>query len=212
MDLLQNASCGSYLLYVPKGRGGGDREELSRKWCYAIKQGNQSAIAKIARSIAGHPNEPGVRSVLGSDVVLVPMPQSAPRRQEWAWPGDLLAKALFDHGMGAQVLYLLRRVHSVQKAATALPGQRPRAVDHLASFEVAPTALRPERIAIVDDVVTTGATMLAAISAVSYSLPGASVRGFAFIRTQSQGALARIRRPKLSEIDLRANGLTRRAP
>ena len=212
MHLLENASCGSYLLYVPKGRDGGDKGVLSRKWCFAFKQGNQTAISRIAKVIGDHPNEPGVRSVLGPDVVLVPMPRSAPQRRGGSWPGELLAKALVDHGMGARILYLLRRARRVQRAATAPPGQRPKAADHLASFEIAPTALDPERVAIVDDVVTTGATMLAAISAVSYAVPGASVRGFAFVRTQSQGALARIRSPKLSEIDLRANGLTRRAP
>lgn len=212
MDLLNVAWCGSYLAYLPKRRGGGNRGEKSRRWCYALKQGKQSAISKIAGHIGRHPTDPGVDGVLGEDVLLIPMPRSAPRRQVDLWPAELLAKALVAEGLGAQVLAVLERTFRVQKSAFAQLGRRPKAADHLASFKVIRPAIQPERITVVDDVITTGATMLAAISAVSDAVPDASVRGFAFIRTQSTGELEAIRRPTLSCVDLLPGGLTHRRP
>ena len=212
MDLLNVVWCGSYLAYLPQRRGGGDRGEKSRRWCYALKQGKQSAISTIAGHIGRHPGDPGVDGVLGGDVTLIPMPRSAPRRQGDLWPAVLLANALVAEGSGAEVLTVLERKYRVQKSAIAEPGKRPRAADHLDSFKVLRPAIQPERIVIVDDVITSGATMLAAISAISDAVPDASVRGFAFIRTQSTEELEAIRRPTLSCVELLPGGLTRRRP
>lgn len=213
MDLLKNALCGSYFAYLPKGRGGGELGDKSRRWCDALKQGKSSAISKLAKHVGRHPDDPGVRDVLGSDVVLVPMPRSAPRRSGDLWPAELLASALVAQGMGAQVIPLLQRMRRVQKSATAPQGMRPTAADHLESFAVLLPTSHTERIVVVDDVITTGATMLAAVSAVSDAIPDASsVKGFAFIRTKSWGSLDAIPDPKRSWIGLQADGRTRRSP
>ena len=212
MDLLDEALCGSYLTYLPKGRGEGQLEARSRQWCDALKQGKHSRISKIAEHIAHHPGDLGVRKVLGDDVMLVPMPRRAPRRRGDLWPAEPLTKALVAQEMGAQILPILERMYRVRKSATAPRGNRPTAADHLESFKVLLPTVQPERIAIVDDVITTGATMLAAISAVSDAVPEARVRGFAFTRTQSWGNPVTIRSPTLSWIDLRSDGRTRRRP
>ena len=124
----------------------------------------------------------------------------------------MLAKAFVANSLGTSVLPLLKRSIAVQKSSTAAPGKRPRAIDHLESFQVVPSALEPKRIVIPDDVVTRGATMLAAISAVADAIPGVQVDGFALFRTQSVGDCAAIWSPERSRISLLSTGQSRREP
>lgn len=114
-----------------------------------------------------------------------PNARSAPLLKDQLWPNYMLAKAFVDEHLGTSVLPMLERAIAVQEPSTAAPEMRPRASDHLKSLRIEPPALRPGRVVIVDDVVTRGATMLAAISALSDAIPGAQVEGFALFRTQS---------------------------
>ena len=212
MDLLRDAYCGSCLIYLPQGRGGGDRGKKSQDYCYAVKRGEEASIAKIAAHIGRHRNKYGIHGVLGEDVALVPMPRSAPFTKGALWPARMLAEALVGERLGSFVLPMLERTVAVQRSSTTAPGKRPRAVAHLKSFRVLPPVGPPSRIVIVDDVVTSGATMLAAISAVFDAIPGAQPKGFAFFRTQSTGELKAISNPARSHISLLGNGWTRRKP
>ena len=124
------------------------------------------------------------------------MPRSAPFTRDALWPARMVAEALVRESLGAFVLPLLARAVAVQRSSTAAPGKRPRAAAHLRSFQVLPPVDPPSRIVIVDDVVTSGATMLAAISAVFDAMPGLPPKGFALFRTQSTGELRRFRAPR----------------
>lgn len=212
MGLLRDAYCGSCLIYLPRGRGGGDRGKKSQGYCDAVKRGDSEMIAKIAAHIASRQHQDGIRGVLGEDAALVPMPRSAPSLNGALWPARMLAEALVAEGLGAVVLPMLQRAVAVQKSATAAPGKRPKASDHLKSFRVLPPVDLPDRIVIVDDVVTSGATMLGAISAVFDVIPDLPPEGFAFFRTQSEGELGSIWSPARSYIRLRPDGKTRRTP
>ena len=210
--MLRDVYCGSCLVYQPQGRGGGDRGKKSQDYCYAVKRGDRASIAKIAAHIARHRNKDGIDGVLGNDAVLVPMPRSAPFTRDALWPARMVAEALVRESLGAFVLPLLERAVAVQRSSTAAPGKRPRAVAHLRSFQVLPPVDPPNRIVIVDDVVTSGATMLAAISAVFDAIPGLPPLGFALFRTQSRGELTAISSPTRSRISLLRNGWTQRKP
>ena len=212
MGLLRDAYCGSCLIYLPQGRGGGDRGKKSQGYCFAVKRGESEIIAKIAAHIASRQNEEGIRGVLGEDAALVPMPRSAPSPKGALWPARMLADALVSERLGAAVLPLLERAEGVQRSSTAAPGMRPKAADHLKSFRVFPPVTPPDRIVIVDDVVTSGATMLGAISAVFDAIPDLPPEGFAFFRTQSAGELGSIWSPARSHISLLRNDRTRRSP
>ena len=213
MGLLPEALCVSPLVYVPQGRGGGDVGDRSRSFCAAVKQGDETFISRLAANLRLHTERSVVADALGEDVALVPMPRSAPpKNRNSLWPGRLLAQALVECDMGECVLAVLHRKRAVPKSAYAAPGQRPTAMDHLGSFRVSAATIQPERIVIVDDVVTSGATMLAAVSAVSDMFPAAAVRGFAFFRTQSRGKISKFLSPVESTIRLRSNGRTQRRP
>ena len=45
MNLLRDAYCGSCLVYLPQGRGGGDRGKQSQGCRYAVKRGEEASIA-----------------------------------------------------------------------------------------------------------------------------------------------------------------------
>ena len=150
--------------------------------------------------------------MLGEDAALAPMPRSTPYLDGALWPARKLAEAVVAERLGALVLPLLERAVAVQRSSTAAPGMRPKAVDHLKSFRVLPPVDLPDQIVIVDDVVTSGAPMLGAISAVFDVIPDLPPEGFAFFRTQSVGELGSIWSLVRSHIRLRGDGRTRRTP
>ena len=212
MKLLDYVFCGSCLVYIPKSSDGGEVGKRSRKNCYAVKQGNEDLIARIAAYIGKRGEGQGLQCFHGEETTLVPMPGSAPLLRDQLWPTYMLAKALVSEHLGTFVLPLLKRAVAVQKSSTARPGKRPSARVHLNSFRVEPCAVQPERIVITDDVVTRGATMLAAISAVAEAIPGAQVERFALFRTESTGVCSAIWNPARSNVSLLKNGQTRRNP
>jgi predicted amidophosphoribosyltransferase len=107
---------------------------------------------------------------------------------------------------------LVRRV-AVTKSATA-GGARPDARAHFESLDVAGLALSaPRRILIVDDVVTSGATLLACASRVQDAHPGAQVLAFGLIRAMSRVEVDEIPAPCVGTITLDPySGLTTRRP
>lgn len=72
---------------------------------------------------------------------------------------------------------------AVPKSAFASTGQRPTAPLHHETMAVQRTLVRPERITVIDDIVTKGATLLAAVTRVAEAFPEAEVRAFALLRT-----------------------------
>lgn len=210
MQCIGATQCGTYLVYSP--RGANEIARKSRRFCYSLKNGRQREIDYVAKHVANHSQVTGVLEVLGTDVTLVPMPRSSPLHSHSLWPAYLLAEALVTYGMGHHVVPLLERTKAVRKSSTAPPGQRPTADDHLASFRAKNSRLvRDRQIVIVDDVITRGATMLAAVTMVSEAIPDTSVLGFAFIRTMSDTSISGLFDPVLCEIKY-VHGRTQRTP
>lgn len=207
MCLLKSISCGTYLVYSPRGTRKID--ERSKDVCYGLKDGVEKRINDVVAHISKHTSVQGVRGVLGEDAVLVPMPRSSPLKEGAIWPTRLLADALVDGSMGKRVLPLLDRTKAVPKSSTCPVGQRPTARDHFDSIEVK-QLLPPEgkRLVVVDDVISRGSTMLAAVSRLVRAYPEVAVSGFAFVRTVSQRRIQKLFEPAQCEISL---GLDERA-
>lgn len=143
---------------------------------------------------------------------LIPVPGSRPRASGAPWVAECLASAFVDAGLGGTVWTGLRRVHPVIKSATASKGKRPTVTTHYKSFMVESREDPPDRIVLVDDVVTKGRTLLAAASRVQEAFPHASVRAFALLRTMGMVAeVSRLLDPLEGMITWRA-GDARRHP
>jgi hypothetical protein len=181
---------GSFLAYSPRGTSETSRQ--SRLLCHRIKAdgviGNPPVRA-IEYTVGRFRDQyhPGpLYDLVGADVTLVPCPRSAPfppGRRPVLWVPMRICEALKAAGFGSAVLPLLERKKAVQKSAFAGPGRRPGPQEQLESLQIAPGFEHPGRITVVDDVVTKGATLLAATFLVADSFPDADVRAFALVRT-----------------------------
>lgn len=129
----------------------------------------------------GHRN--ALAHVLGPDVIVVPVPRSAPLVTGGLWPGLAIAEGLVARGLAAEMRPMLSRVQAVPKSAFAKYGERPLPETHYKSLECEPHLLAGTRITVVDDIVTKGATMLACAWRIADVLPGASIGAFSLIRT-----------------------------
>ena len=204
MPLRSSGSCGTYLVYSPRGLG--PKGSKSKEVCYGLKNGHVKWIRKTARHIKEHRRVKGVRGILGPDAALVPMPRSSPVVTGGLWPAKLLAQALVKVDLGERVLELLERTAAVRRSSTAPKGKRPAPQQHFDSFVVKPLGIyEPEQIVVVDDVVTSGATMLAALSRLMDAFPDVPISGFAFVRTMSDSPIDKIPVPALCSIRLSGN-------
>lgn len=133
----------------------------------------------------------------------VPVPRSSLHQADALWPAQRISAALAEQRLVRQSQAILHRAIAVRKSATASGGDRPSAAAHYASLRLAldskraqqlespiPSVLRSTlgerpRLLLVDDVITRGATMLAAASVLLDAIPDAEVVGFAVVRTKS---------------------------
>ena len=127
-------------------------------------------------------NDARVSELFAPDVVLVPVPGSAPAC-EGRSSALHLARVLESLGLGMRVWPGLRRAYAVRKSATAPSAARPSVREHYESFAVALPALPLPRILLIDDVITKGRTALAAAARLRTVLPDTDIRAFALIRT-----------------------------
>jgi predicted amidophosphoribosyltransferase len=127
------------------------------------------------------------------------------------WAARELCEHFIEARLGAQWLPLLERSELVAKSSTSTGDMRPSARTHFDSLVVRPNLAAGLNITVVDDVITRGATMLAAVARLQEALPGATVRGFALIRTISDEEIRTVKEPVRGTIRMVPWG-TRREP
>jgi len=184
----------------------------------AVKKSNPKTMAGVATYLRQRIDEGEFRSFFGPEVNLVPAPGHAPASDAMQQSSSReLARAMEDRGLGT-VAGWLHRETKVPKSAWASPGERPTTRDHYSSVIVAEgpqISLTPVgRITVVDDVITSGATLHACVRRLRGSFPRASVLAFAVIRTMS--GVHQIEHPidavERGQIFLRPDGRTERVP
>ena len=170
------------LAYSP--RGASEISAKSRLYMASLKRADPEFLTKAAALVARQVAEGKFPGFFGKQVTLVPVPGSAPRVDaNTLWVCLKLAEALLAQGLAGQVWMPLQRGRRVHKSATAARGERPNVQTHIDSFDVTDRLAPSGQVLLVDDIVTKGATLLAAGSALATAVPGLEVRAYALIRT-----------------------------
>ncbi len=155
--------------------------ERSRLLRAFLKAGDASFMLKYAIRVRQQAEDsPQLAGFFDTTDVLIPVPGSTPGG---LWAAEHLAVALINAGLGGAAWPGLRRVRPVRKSATATPGTRPTVDVHYESFDLERPSRAPDRILLIDDVVTKGRTLLAAASRVHEAFPHSQLRAFALLRT-----------------------------
>lgn len=202
------ASC-----YVYSPAGTGAVCERSRLMRALLKAGHAGFISKYAFRVRQQAEDlPLWHGFFGATDVLVPVPGSTPYVPGGPWAAEDLARALVKSGLGGAAWSGLRRVHAVRKSSTAAPSERPTVNLHYESFSIERPPTEPERIVLVDDVITKGRTLLAAANRVHDAFPYAQIRAFALVRTMGLiSGVEQLLDPCMGEIRWRA-GDAHRSP
>jgi len=205
--LLYYLEFGSFLTYSPRG----ETEEIlkSQRITYNLKADKtigsppRTTTRYLVDILAQRITQTSLQGLLGPDVMLVPVPKSSLLLSGSLWVPQRIADALVEIGLGNRAFPILERRRAVPKAAFSARGHRPKAIDHYETIGVHPQLEPMERIVLVDDVITRGATMLGAASRLAEVYPEAEIRCFAMIRTMSRSeTFVRILDPCLGHIRL----------
>ncbi len=202
------ASC-----YVYSPAGTDPVSQRSRLLCSLLKAGDAEFLRRYALRVRQEADAHAVfAAFFGGDVLLIPVPGNAPRRAGSVPVAEQLATAFIRCGLGTAAWPGLKRVFPVRKSATAPAFERPTVGNHYRSLAVECTDFNPQRILLLDDVVTKGRTLLAAASRVHHAFPGARIRAFALLRTMGLvPELARLVDPCVGQIRWRG-GDAHRSP
>jgi hypothetical protein len=137
-------------------------------------------IERLARTVSDTP----LASLLDGTATLIPMPRSSAPLPKSVWPALQIADALVEHGLGAETLPCLKRTTPVPKAAFSEPGERPTPLDHYNSLGLTLLPGIPERVILIDDVITQGAMFSGAFARLTEVAAEMNIfGGFAFART-----------------------------
>lgn len=181
----------SFLQYSPHGESNASREskavvlQIKTDGFFAHKQIIPYAIERFEQNLESLEE---YRDWFSKDTFLIPAPRSAPIVTGGVWPSLRICEELSSRNLGGEILPCLKRTTAIQKSATAR-GNRPNPIDHYNSVEVdkkTPRLFQPERIILVDDVVTRGSTFLGLVARLQESFPVADILCFGLVRTMSR--------------------------
>jgi len=201
---------GTFANYSP--RGSSDLSKRSRGTCGAIKAGRIDIIASAVPHLKDTKADV-LRPFLGPDVTLVPAPRSAPLADGALWPAKVICDVLHEHGFGLDVQTCLRRNKAIPRSSNSPAADRPLVPVHMDSIEAQRPFFMPDKITIVDDVLTMGRTSFACAELMRSVCPDAEIRIFAMIRTQGlQDDIKKIVDPSAGLITGYDSGKTYRDP
>ena len=179
---------GALFSYSPYGTS--EEEELSRSYRSAVKNDEPIRIAGrevpmpefVAQTLKESRATLPFGRLFDSKPVLVPVTSSSLKNPDSLWVPFRIASAMQSRGLGSSVSVCLVRKCPVQRAATSISGKRPKAIEHYESQEVQKLIADPESILLVDDVVTSGATLVGSALRLAEAYPKTRIFGFAAMK------------------------------
>jgi len=180
--LLSEVPYATFANYSPRGTT--ELSKKSRRICSRIKVADRKLIDAMIREFQDEDCE-HILKFLEDDRVLVPIPGSAPlKTADSIWTPFIIAQRLVKDGFGREVQSILKRRTAVPKSAFAKQGERPTIQRHYDTMEVDAGLLAPEKVTLIDDVLTRGRTSYAAAWRIHDALPNTDIKIFSVIRTQ----------------------------
>ena len=211
----------SILSYIPR-EGGGDLGDQSRDMMRILKDGRMigsppAPLADLIVSLikSGVPGVADIASLFRPTTLLVPVPKSSLFKEGSLWVPEQIANSFVRSGLGDRSARLLSRTRAIAKAATSLSSGRPRptAIEHIQTLSVQTELTSAEEIVLIDDVVTTGSTLLGCANKLLESYPSTPIRGFAAMRAVSNPLdFKHTLDPVVGSITLRSGGHCHRQP
>jgi len=212
--LLSKITFGSFLVYAPRGTS--ELSNRAKQFVRALKEERfigappQSPSQFAGRRLAERHPARIMEEIFGAAPLLVPVPRSSRPVEGGIWPAYNIVSALVANGIGAAVLPCLQRVKAVPKSAFAASGTRPKPLEHYESITAVKMVADREELCLIDDVITKGATLLAAASRLQETYPHAHIVAFALVRTLGfVDDIDRIVEPVLGTITLRGDEAVR---
>lgn len=195
MKLLSKLSVGSVLIYPSKDTS--NAAKIARAFVrYRIKQDlavstsdKTSAIEYVARAYK-HFAEVNGEQIFKKGGCLVPVPRHTPLLKGALWPALRICEELLRIGLGGEIQPLLERTKAVRQSSTSASKERPSVREHFETLQVKAPLHVLDRLILVDDVVTRGATLVASASHLSAILPDAEIVSFAYARIDTDCRLS----------------------
>ncbi len=174
---------GSCFVYSPHGTG--ETARYSRSVCLRVKTSDVEWLPRYVETVLDH-CDLGQELVgfFSRETVLVPVPTYLRCTQRRVWGAACLASCLKEVGVPGTIWRGLQRIDAVRKSSTACGSKRPSVQKHYESLVVARAPQRvPERLLLIDDVVSSGRTLLACSIRLRERFPQTPIAAFALIRT-----------------------------
>jgi hypothetical protein len=197
--------------FVYSTKGVSDVSQKSRDLRDRIKGNDDRLFQQIALHVEELVHAGKFPEFFGADVTLIPMPGHAPLAPGAVSTAERIANALGARGLGV-VHSVLKRTAKVPKSAWARGPDRPRAKQHFDSMAMELSLIKPQRIVLIDDVVTRGATLLGAASRVQTEISEADIKAFTLVRAITDREIDAIREPVVGTIELDEDGESWRRP
>lgn len=190
--LLDELKVASLLIYPSRPRSKADREARDVIWT-GLKQGRPQHVQRVAARLASLALQHPARELVSSSAIFVPAPRSTPLSRGAMWPALEIANALLAHGLGSKVAPFLERREPVRRSTGARTAQdREPPMRHFETISSSPLSIRfleDAHFVLVDDVVTTGSTLIACASHLRLLAPKATITAFAAARADRNATL-----------------------
>lgn len=211
---------GSLLSYTPKPMT--DAMEYSKKVKNLLKNDKRVSESNkdyvpfsewAAKKVGNKKSELPFPEFFGEDVTLIPVPRSSLTQPNTLWVPLNIALALVKNGLARAAEPILIRTKAVNQSSMVSARDRPSPLVHYDSMSVKEKLIQTDKIVLVDDVITRGATAIGAVNKLFDAFPDKKFYCLAIMRTISNPAdFVNWYDPVRGIIKLRESGDTIRRP